>query len=109
MPFLSLNSFTSRLILEGESWAKLGIERVTTKSNVIKKRNNRVIRSSIVIGELIGSRRPLSVRCSYYDKLTTGIIGFKISDELLYVGIAKIIEYHIQENYMNATSINERI
>jgi hypothetical protein len=41
--------------------------------------------------------------------LTTGIIGFKISDELLYVVIAKIIEYHIKENYMNVYSINERI
>jgi hypothetical protein len=41
--------------------------------------------------------------------LTTGIIDFKISDELLYVVIAKIIEYHIQENYINVYSINERI
>ena len=41
--------------------------------------------------------------------LTTGIIGFKISDELLYVVITKIIEYNIQENYMNLYSINERI
>jgi len=41
--------------------------------------------------------------------LTTGIIGFKVSDERLYVVIAKIIEYHIQENDMNGYSINERI
>jgi len=41
--------------------------------------------------------------------LTIGIIYFKISDELLYVVIAKIIDYNIQENYMNVYSINERI